>query len=225
MRRARLSSRALYVFVAGGLLPLMACAEGPWYLGASGGQSSISASSGEIDNGFLIDDAFTASGTTLDKKDTGWKLYAGYRFNPVFAVEGGYADLGKASFNTTIIAAPAGTVPAPPFPIHATAKARGVFLSALAHWPVTASFSVFGKLGAYRSEAEFTEVITSTGATRVSRTERKTGANYGLGLQWAFSERLSARFELERFRKVGRDIGGREGRDVDFASLGVVVQF
>ena len=225
MRKSRLLPPPMCLFIAASLLPVMACAQTPWYLGASAGQSRISASSGDVDNGFLVDDAFTASGTTLDKSDTGWKVYAGYQFNPVLALEGGYADLGKASFNTTIVAAPAGTIPAPPFPIHATATARGVFLSALARWPVTQAFSVFVKAGAFRSEAEFTEVITTTGATRVSRTERRTDANYGLGLQWAFSERLSARLELERFRNVGRGIGGREGRDVDFASAGIMFQF
>jgi len=178
-----------------------------------------------VESGFLVDDAFTATGTALDEKDTGWKLYAGYRLNRYFSAELGYVDLGEASFNTTIVAAPAGTTPAPPFPIRATATARGVFLSALAQWPLTQAFTLFAKAGVLRSEAEFTEVITTTGATRVSRTERRTGANYGIGLQWAFSPRLGARLELERFEKVGRGIGGREGRNVDFASVGVMLQF
>src|SRR5437867_3536127 len=74
-------------------------------------------------------------------------------------------------------------------------------------------------------EAEFTGGITRTGATRVSRTERRTDANFGIGLQWGFSPSLAARLELERFRRVGRQIGGREGRDVDLASLGIVFKF
>jgi OOP family OmpA-OmpF porin len=213
------------LLVAAGVLAFPAAAQSPWYLGASVGQSSIDASSGDIESGFLVDDAFTARGTTLDDRDTGWKLFAGYRLSRFFALEAGWADLGEASFNTTIAAAPAGTTPTPPFPIRATATARGAFLSALAQWPVTSSLTVFAKAGAYRSEAEFTEVITTTGATRVSRTERRTAPNYGVGLQWAFSPGLGARLELERFKKVGRGIGGREGRDVDFASVGVVFQF
>jgi OOP family OmpA-OmpF porin len=225
MRLSRRHVAPMCLLVAGLGLPLTVAAQSSWYVGASAGQSAIDASSGEVDSGFLVDDAFEASGTTLDKKDTGWKLYAGHRFNRFLAAEAGYVDLGKASFNTTIVGAPAGTTPAPPFPIRATATARGVFLAALAQWPVTQAFSVFAKVGAFRSEAEFTEVITTTGVTRVSRTERRTDANYGVGLQWAFSERLSARLELERFENVGRGIGGREGRNVDFASAGLVLQF
>ncbi|HEU0200559.1 MAG TPA: outer membrane beta-barrel protein [Burkholderiaceae bacterium] len=213
------------LLVAGGSLPVTALAQSSWYVGANVGQSAIEASSGEIESGFLLDDGFTASGTTLDKTDTGWKAYAGYRFNRFFAAEGGYADLGEASFTTTIVGAPAGTTPAPPFPIHATATASGVFLSALAHWPVTQTFSLFAKAGAFRSEAEFTEVIATTGVTRVSRTERRTDANFGVGLQWMFLGNVGARLEWERFRHIGRGIGGREGRDVDFASVGLMAQF
>lgn len=213
------------LLVAGSLFPLTASAQTPWYLGASAGQSSIKASPGDIEAGFLLDDGFTASGTTLDKKDTAWKAYAGYRFNRFFAAEGGYADLGEASFNTTIVAGPPGFALLLPFPIHGTAAARGVFLSAIAHWPVTQDFALFAKAGAFRSDAKFTEAIEGTGITRVSRTERRTDGNYGAGLEWMFSGALGARLEWERFRNIGRGIGGREGNDVDFVSAGLMVHF
>jgi len=225
MSHVRLVRSSVCLLVITGALWPAAHAQSPWYLGASAGQSAIRADPGEIESGFLVDDAFTATGTTLDKRDSGWKLYAGHRFHRFLAVEFGYIDLGEASFNTTIVAAPAGTVPAPPFPIHATATARGAFLSAVAQWPVSSIFTVFGKLGAFRSEAEFTEVITTTGVTRVSRTERRTDVTAGLGLEWNITNALAARLELERFKDVGRGIGGRQGRDVDFASIGVVVRF
>lgn len=214
-----------FMLVAGTLLPLTASAQSSLYFGASAGQSAIKASSGDVETGFLIDDGFTASGTTLDKKDTGGKAYVGYRFNRLLSAEAGYADLGKASFNTAIVAAPFGTTPSPPFPIYATAKARGAFLSAIAQWPLSQDFSLFAKAGAFRSDAKFTEVITGTGITRVSRTERRTDANYGVGLLWMFSGTLGARLEWERFRNIGRGIGGRDGRDVDFVSAGVTMQF
>jgi OOP family OmpA-OmpF porin len=210
--------------VTGAILPTSGLAQS-WYLGGGLGQAWFEASPGEVDRGFLIDDAFLASGTTLDKRDTGWKGYAGYRFNRIFALEGGYVDLGNASFDTTVVAAPPGTTPPPPFGIHATAKAQGVVFSALAHWPLSPTFSVFGKAGAFRSKAEFTEVIQATGNTRVHRSERRTDANFGIGLLWMASATVGIRVELERFKNVGRGIGGREGRDVNFASVGLTVHF
>lgn len=226
MRTIRFFSPLLpCLLLAGGALPLAASAQSSWYVGASLGQSAIRASPAEIEQGFLFDDGFVASGTTLDKTDRGGKAYAGHRFNRFLAAEGGYADLGKASFDTTIVGAPPGTTPAPPFPIHATAGVRGVFLSALAHLPLTQQFSLFAKAGAFHSEAKFTEVIATTGLTRVSRSVRRTDATYGVGLSLAFSATVGVRLEWERFENIGRGIGGRDGRDVDFVSAGLTVQF
>jgi OmpA-OmpF porin, OOP family len=222
-RFSYLASTCLLVF--GSFMPDAVLAQASWYLGASLGQSVIDAAPAEVEQGFLVDDAFVATGTTLDKTDTGGKLFFGRRFNRFLAVEAGYVDLGKASFDTTIVGAPPGTTPAPPFAIHATATATGAFLAGLAHLPVTDRFSIFGKAGLLRSEAKFTEQIRETGATRVSRTERNTEPLYGLGLQLQFTQLLGGRIEWERFKNVGRGIGGREGRDVDFLSAGVFLQF
>src|SRR5512134_582498 len=73
--------------------PLLAYAAGP-YVGASVGQAWVDASAGEIEAAFATDDGFVASGTTIDDSDMGWKAFVGYRFNPFFALEGGYVDLG-----------------------------------------------------------------------------------------------------------------------------------
>jgi OOP family OmpA-OmpF porin len=207
--------------------PVAAPAAAPyWYLGASTGQSRIDATTGEIDEAFLIDDGFVASGTTLDKTDTGWKAYLGYRFNRIFALEGGYADLGEATFKTTIVSAPASPgLPTPPFPINATATANGVMFSGVLHLPLTAHSSVFAKAGVFGWEAEFTERIPGTGITRVKRTERETDAVYGAGAELGLSDALRLRLEFERFEDVGQGIGGREGRDIDFISAGIVLGF
>jgi OmpA-OmpF porin, OOP family len=205
--------------------PLPVSAQPYWYAGGSVGQSAIDATSAEIEQGFLADDAFVVSGTTLDDTDTGWKAYLGYRFNRFLAAEGGYADLGKASFATTIVSAPAPFSALTPFPIHATATARGAFLSGLVHLPLTECFSLFAKAGAYRWEAKFTERIPPTGITRLSRTERKTDLNYGAGLQWQFTSRVGGRLEWERFKDVGRGIGARDGQDIEFISAGLFFRF
>src|SRR5436190_8723791 len=118
-------------------------ADSYWYLGSAVGQSRITATTTEIEEGFLIDDAFVATNTTLDKTDTGWKGYLGYRFNRFFALEGGYVDLGEASFNTTIVSAPPPLDASTPFPLHATATANGAVLSAVLHLPLGQSVSLF----------------------------------------------------------------------------------
>lgn len=202
----------------------VATAHADWYLGANVGQSSIDASAGEIEQAFLIDDNFVASDTTLDKTDTGWKAYAGYRFIPWLSVEAAYADLGKATFNTTIVDAPPPFEDLTPFDIVGTATVDGPQLSALVHLPLPGPFSVFARAGAFRWEAEFTEFIPETGTTRVARTEARTDPMYGVGTQVQFAS-LGVRLEWERLESVGEGIGGREGRDIDYFSAGVVFEF
>jgi OOP family OmpA-OmpF porin len=202
----------------------VAVAQADWYLGANVGQSSIDTSAGEIEQAFLIDDDFIATGTTLDETDTGWKGYAGYRFIPWLSVEAAYADLGKATFNTTIVDAPPPFGDITPFGIVGTATADGPQLSALVHVPLPGPFTAFARAGAFRWEAEFTEFIPETGTTRVARTEARTDRMYGVGVQIQFAT-LGARLEWERLESVGEGIGGREGRDIDYFSAGLVFEF
>jgi len=220
-------NRFLFASVAGGFLTAapFAASYADWYVGGSIGQSSIDATAGEIEEAFLIDDDFVATGTTLDKTDTGWKAFVGYRFLPMFALEGGYADLGQATFNTTIIEAPPPNDAMTPFPIKGTATVDGAQLAAVLQVPLAGPFSFLARAGAFRWQAKFTELITDTGVTRVARTEDEIDALYGVGVQLQFADTLGARLEWERLDSVGEGIGGREGRDVDFFSVGVVFGF
>ena len=65
--------------------------ESGFYLGLNVGQSEFSAGD-EIEE-FI--DLFDRN--DLDDSDTAWSLAAGYRFNPYFALELSYVDLGQAS--------------------------------------------------------------------------------------------------------------------------------
>ena len=206
------------------ILAPFASSHAEWYVGANVGQSSIDTSAGEIEQAFLIDDAFVASGTTLDKTDTGWKGYVGYGFIPWLSLEAGYADLGKATFNTTIVDAPPPAGALTPFDIVGTATASGPQVSALLHLPLPGPLTAFARAGAFRWETEFTEIIPDTGTTRVARSEARTDPMYGAGVQLQFAA-LGARLEWERLESVGEGIGGREGRDIDYFSAGIVFEF
>jgi len=63
------------------------------YLGGSLG----SAQAVDLD---ALSQAFQGQGlsvrqVSVDDSDGGWKLFVGYRFNPYFAIEGGYTSLGE----------------------------------------------------------------------------------------------------------------------------------
>lgn len=191
-----------------------AAAAGPdWYLGANAGVTHYDASSSDLDSA-LSSDGFTAS-SSVDDSDTGYKLFLGYQFNQNFAVEGGYVDLGKMSFSSTITAPSAGTVSGD------VKTKNGLFLDAVGTLPLGNNFSVFGRLGVYSIK---TELTASGSAGSVSSSDTGSDFHWGIGAGYDFTPNLGARLEWERFNKVGNKDKTGEG-DVDLASVGLVYRF
>jgi OOP family OmpA-OmpF porin len=204
--------------------PSLAQTGGP-YIGASAGQAWIDVNAGEIESAFAQDDGFVASGTTIDDTDTAWKAFVGYRFNSFLALEGGYVDLGGATFVTTITSAPPPADALTPFLIHGNAEATGYNLTAIVGMPLGSAVFLFAKGGAFQWSADFSETIPGAAGARVARNETDTTPTYGVGIEFRMNRWLRARAEWERFEEVGSGIGGREGRNVDLASGGLVFGF
>jgi len=193
--------------------PYATAEEAGWYMGASGGPSKATIDDAKISSG-LIGGGFQSSTIVDDNRSTGYKLFGGYQFNPNFALEGGYFDLGKFGFTATTV--PAGT-------LSGNIKLRGINLDAVGTVPLSEKFSVFGRIGANYAEA--TDTFAGTGAVSVlnpNPTKRDTNYKLGLGLQYAFTESLALRTEIERYRV--NDAVGNKG-DVDHLSIGLVYRF
>ncbi|USD39143.1 MULTISPECIES: outer membrane beta-barrel protein [Ferrimonas] len=62
-----------------------------FYVGASIGSASIQQSGSDPDIGDF----------DFDENDFAWKIFGGYQFNGLFALEGGYVDLGSPSSSGT----------------------------------------------------------------------------------------------------------------------------
>ncbi|MES2149919.1 MAG: OmpA family protein [Pseudomonadota bacterium] len=185
-------------------------ADHAWYLGAGIGQGRAN-----IDDQRLKT-SLTASGATLgsfttDERDLGYKLYVGKQLNHYFAIEGGYVDLGKYSFNATTSQNGA---------LNGEVGFRGVNLDLVGQWPLTERFSVFGRAGMLyaRSSAHFTGNRLFA-VTNPNPSERKLNAKAGLGLEYKLSEALAVRAEVERYRL--NDAVGNRG-DADLVSLNLV---
>jgi OOP family OmpA-OmpF porin len=185
-----------------------------WYGGINVGQSRAKIDDARITSG-LLGSGFTVTSITDDDRDTGYKLFGGYRFNRNFALEGGYFDLGTLfSFRATT--APAGT-------LSGEIKVKGVNLDLVGILPITERFSAFGRAGANYAEAR--DSFTGTGAVNVvnpSPKERDTNYKFGVGLQYNFTESFGMRAEAERYR-INDAVGNRG--DVDLVSVGLVYRF
>ncbi|MBE0614591.1 MAG: outer membrane beta-barrel protein [Burkholderiales bacterium] len=184
-----------------------------WYAGANIGQSRANIDESGISSR-LLGAGFTTATISNDDSDTGYKLFAGYKFNRNFALEGGYFDLGSFGYTATTV--PAGT-------LTGNIKLRGLNLDAVGILPINRQFSAFGRVGVNYAEAK--DSFSGTGAVTVLNTnpsKREANLKFGAGLQYDFTNALGMRLEAERYRI--NDAVGSKG-DVDLLSLGLVYRF
>jgi opacity protein-like surface antigen len=200
-----------FIFAAALFAALPAAAQtSPWYLGAAIGQS-------KADSSLVRDREATIGGgnepnlqTTSDLRDTSGKIFAGYRLSPIFAVEAHWTSLGKQTIDNTFDV---------PFgqtgkgAVHTDRKTEGYGVDLLAGWEAAPGLTLFGKVGAFRTDV--TTDTTISGDTRFadgsdgtfrSVSGNETIVKYGLGAQVAFSRNLSARLEWERLPDLGKKL-------------------
>ena len=126
--------------------------------------------------------------------DTAYGLLAGYQYNRNFAVEGEYIDLRRFTTASGI-----------------TGKSNAWGLSALGIVPLNNSFSLYGKLGAARSDT------STSAATGVQR----TAATYGLGGQFNATPMIGVRAGWDRY---GVGVASQDAND-NLYSLAAVFRF
>lgn len=184
-----------------------------WYGGGNIGRAQANIDDARITSD-LLSKGLTAGPVIDNRRDRGFKLYGGYQFNKNLALEGGYFDLGQFGFTTTTV--PNGT-------LSGSIKLKGLNLDLVGIVPITDKFSAFGRMGITNTHAD--DAFVGTGAVNVlnpNPSKRSTNLKVGLGLQYAITEALSLRTEIERYRID--DAVGNKG-DVDLVSLGLVYRF
>jgi len=144
-----------------------------------------------------------------DDNDTGYKLFAGYKFSKNFALEGFYTDLGEVSVTET----ESGNT------IRLTAKADGIGLAAVGILPINDSFSIFAKAGFYHWDIDGKG--TGNNETNEEMESDGTDFTFGLGASYAFNESIAVRAEWERYDGIDYD----SKVDVNLLSAGIVFSF
>ncbi len=203
--------------LAGGLIANpVAAADMGGYIGLAAGQSRANVDRGDID-GTFASLGLTAR-TSVDETDFGWKLYGGYQFNQYFAVEGGYTDLGKATFNSVITSGGSGTG-------NGEWTAYSIDLSALGILPLGNQFSLFGRAGVSLWDLDFDFTATGPGGT-ASASESESGASplLGIGGMVSITPNFTVRAEFERHFRVGDEDTTGES-DIDLISVGLQYRF
>ena len=185
-------------------------AETGWYGFGSFGQTTY-----DLDN--ELTSIFTGVGGSVDDKDTGFKIGAGYMFTPNFGLEGGWVDLGKA---TITVSGPGGTA-------RSDFKSSGLFVAGIVSGPINNQFSVFGKLGFVNATSELSISASGPGfpvPANFSDKATKVSGMLGLGVQYDINRQMGIRAEYELFQALG-DSNATTEADASMLSIGVVFRF
>ena len=183
------------------------------YGGLSLGQSRARIDEQRISAGLLGAGLATTS-MRRDESDGSVKLFGGYQFNPNFAVEAGYFNLGRFGFNS--ITVPAGT-------LDGRIRLQGVNVDLVGTMSLSERWSAIGRVGAQYASAH--DTFRGTGAVGVfnpNRSKRELNYKLGIGLQYVINDSMLVRGEAERYR-VNDAVGNHGG--VNVLSVGLVFPF
>ena len=204
-----------------------------WYGGIGLGQSDTSGDLKANRESTVVNAIVT--GSEFDSRDTGVKIFAGYRLMPWVAFEVNYSDLGESRLHTHIQ-----TLDAPPAAgsVVLNRKISGFGADVLLIAPLSPRASLFGRVGAVRSEVKADAILdgaivfTNGNPNDRRRTTKQTETvtRYGLGGDWMFNPNMGMRVEWERWLDVGKafEVGGSGTTgeaDTDYYSVNFIYRF
>lgn len=158
-------------------------AQSQFYLGAGLGPSRYDR---DVAEGLIT------SGS-VDRSDTGFKLFGGYQFSPNFALEAAYLDLGKARYSGDFFGSPV---------VDGRVEVTGINLSGVLSAPLRPGFSVFGKVGLFFWDAEARDI---TAGSPFSESQDGSDLSFGIGASYAVARNIGVRAEWEFFESVDAD--------------------
>ena len=188
-------------------------AQAHWYIGVT-----LGASNANISQEVVAVTGATSTVFLTDSRDPGFKVFAGYRFNRYFAVEGGYAWLGEFQATTQVTAPTTGA-------LNANIRVIGLYIDAVGMLPVGDRFAAFAKVGVLGSETRTFRSTSGTVTSGLNTNASTDQANlsYGLGVQYDLEKNVTLRFVWERYIKVG-DVNTGEF-NIDLYSGGLLFRF
>jgi len=196
----------------------IACAQqSGFYMGGSIGQAWAN-----IDDdaaSFVADIGGTNVSGNTDDTDITYKIFGGFKVNQNFAVEGGYAYLGKYTTSAD------GTFAGGAVSAKGNVKSYAIFLDAVGILPANEQFSVFGKAGfAYTNTDAHVSASTTALSASDSASANKWVPKLGLGAQFQVSRNIALRAEYEYYFNVG-DQNKTGESDVQILTAGISFGF
>jgi OOP family OmpA-OmpF porin len=151
------------------------------YLGGAYGQTKLNAC-GDVRDVFAM---FGGTVSSCDDKDSGWKVFGGYRINRNFAIEATYIDWGSISGSGRLVG----------IPVTLGGDATSFGVAAVGILPLNESFSLFGKAGMLSTEVNAT---ISGGGVVGNGNESDTELHIAVGGLFNLTGNWAIRAEWER---------------------------
>jgi OmpA-OmpF porin, OOP family len=222
-RLGQLGQLLLLVVLARGAHAAEPAATG-FYFGAGAGAATHDVGNGGAQGAILVAIGFgieMVPRTTLatDDDSTGWRGLAGYRFNRYFAAELEYLDFGTSEIHETYVFDPGFPFPGPlTIEQDFMTDVSGPAVSALGKLPLGERFELFARAG----------MLFADSKVRMAQRLRPTSVTYsdrvligGVGLDWRFADRWSARLEYQHSKDIEANLDIGESH-VELLSLGVL---
>ena len=208
-RRRRLATgravKALGLLAAAFVVLVMpleeARAEGNLYLGASVGTLDLDYSATDLTQD-LASLGWSINNPSVDDSGTAVKVYGGFAFNDYFAVEAGYADLGKVvtEFGASVAPAQISAILSDTLSVHPY-QGDGWYAAAVLRWPVQPDrFTLVARGGTFWWESDLDVRVISGGTGNIGNQISGTDTMFGFGLEWHFNEHWSMTADWERYQ-------------------------
>jgi OmpA-OmpF porin, OOP family len=191
----------------------MAADEG-MYAGFNVGRSQTDIKTDPIVNQYF-NQGFTTTSLKRYEEDNGFKLFLGYQFTPMFALEAGYFSLGEFGYQADL---------SPASSVRGKERMRGANVDLVAFIPMSETMSLFGRVGATyaQTRTQFNGHGTVPIDWNSRGRHRDTDYKFGFGLQFDLSNALALRVEAERYNMI--DAFGSNG-NAELYSVGLVYNF
>lgn len=161
---------------------------------------------GVVSAGVSKVDIDCAGAARCDTSDTAFKLLGGYKFNPNFAIEGGYMSFGKAKVRDPLL--------------DLDVTVNGFGIGGAFHQDLSADWNFVARLGLAQMKTKLS--IPGTGSDSDSNAALYGGLGIGYKLNKQMSVDASFDFSKGKYNKNGVDLGSA---NVNAFSIGLTFAF
>jgi OOP family OmpA-OmpF porin len=160
------------IAVAGLLTAMMSVATAQVYVGGVVGQARVNLDCTDYPQ--------------CDKSDTGQKLYVGYKFNPMLALEAAYVDFGKGARGYTFSG----------YRVSETVEGQGALVAAAFRYAAHPQLSLVGRVGAAFLKSKWSQTVSTFGEFE-SESDNSVKPYLGLGIEFSLNKNLRLTAEAD----------------------------